>query len=55
MRKLFVIAMTVLGLTAFAAGASAGPCSDQIAHKDKSTTTVAKGTSDQSTSSETDS
>jgi hypothetical protein len=55
MRKLFVITMTVLGLTAFAAGASACPYMDQVADKEKQTTTVAKGKSDQSTTSETDS
>jgi|GEM_PF-3800358 len=55
MRKLFVIAMTVLGLTAFAAGASACPFSDKMASKEKPTTTVAKDTSDQSKPSETDS
>lgn len=54
MRKLFVTAIAVLGLTAFAAGASACPYMDQTASKEKPTTTVAKG-SDQSTTSETDS
>ena len=55
MRKLFVIAMTVLGLTAFAAGASACPFSDKMASKEKPTTTVAQGKSDQSKPSDTDS
>ena len=57
MRKLFVIAITVLGLTAFAAGASACPyhATKMADPKRNQTTTVAKGKSDQSTTSETDS
>lgn len=55
MRKFFVTAIAVLGFTAFAAGASACPYMDQTASKEKPTTTVAKGESDQSKTSETDS
>ncbi len=55
MRKLFVTAIAVLGLTAFVAGASACPFSDKMASKEKPTTTVATGKSDQSKPSETDS
>ena len=55
MRKLFVIAMTVLGLTAFAAGASACPYMEQTAETEKPTTTVATGKSDQSKPSDADS
>ncbi len=55
MRKLFVTAIAVLGLTAFAAGASACPYMDQTAKTEKPTTTASKGQSGQSTTSETES